>query len=77
MRIKISYSPILKIDTVQSGSDFEIDEGTSVSDLLRSCNVSDMHQRFIQIYVNGEQERLSYEFRDNDDLNLILPLGGG
>lgn len=77
MRINITYSPILKIDNLQSGSDMEIDEGTSVSDLLTDCNVSDIHQKFIQIYVNDKLERLSYVFQDNDDLNLILPLGGG
>ena len=77
MRIKITYSSILKIDDIDSGDSVEIDEGTSVSELLTKCNIIESHQTFLQIYVNGRHERLQYIIQNKDIIDLILPLGGG
>ncbi|HUV08226.1 MAG TPA: hypothetical protein VMX75_10885 [Spirochaetia bacterium] len=77
MNIKISYSAVLHIEGLTNGSILETRDGTSISGLLALFNVKEEHQRTITALVNGRQRGLSHILEDNDDLNLLLPIGGG
>jgi sulfur carrier protein ThiS len=77
MQITLNYSAILKLDDVKNGSTIEIDEETSLKDLLTRWNVREDHQRYIVAYANDMRVGSSYILRENDFLQLFLPIGGG
>jgi sulfur carrier protein ThiS len=77
MKIMLNYSAILKLDNVKNGSSIDIDEETSVKDLLTRWKIKEDHQRYIVAYANDRKVGLSYILRDNDFLQLFLPIGGG
>ena len=77
MKIKVSYVGFLKLEGIKNKSIVQIDEESTVLDLLTRCNVRQSHQRFIVPIVNGKQKDLSYVLKPDDDLFLQLPMGGG
>ncbi|UCB45149.1 MAG: MoaD/ThiS family protein [Spirochaetota bacterium] len=77
MKIKVTYVGFLKLEGIKNKSIVEIDEASTVSDLLNRCKVRESHQRFIVPIVNGKQKELSYMLQQDDDLFLHLPMGGG
>jgi len=77
MHIRLSYTGYLNVGDVANGDLFEVDEGTSVTALLNRFNIRPEHHRFIRPLVNGNEERLSYILKPNDDLMLVMPIGGG
>ena len=77
MKITLNYSAILKLDDVKNGSTIKIDNETSVKDLLNRWKVREDHQKYIVAYANDKKVGLSYILRDNDLLQLYLPIGGG
>ncbi len=77
MKISITFVAILKIEGVKNGSHLEIEQDTSIDDLLTKYNISKEHQRYIIPFVNREQKKISYVLQENDALKLFLPVGGG
>jgi hypothetical protein len=77
MKITVSYVGFLKLEGIKNKSIIEIDESSTVIDLLDICKVRKSHQRFIVPIVNGKQKDLSYVLKPYDDLFLHLPMGGG
>lgn len=77
MKIKVSYVGFLQLEGIKNNSTIEIDESSTVIDLLNRCNVRENHQRFIVPIVNGKQKALSCVLEPDDDLFLHLPMGGG
>ncbi len=77
MKISITFPATLKIEGVKNGSHLEIEQETSIEDLLTKYNISKEHQRYIIPFVNREQKKISYVLQENDALKLFLPVGGG
>ncbi len=77
MKIRVTYSGVLKIENVASGSVVELEEGTTIAGFLTRCNVQPSHQKLIVPIVNGQSKRLTHVLADSDQLNLLLPIGGG
>ncbi|MQY76652.1 MAG: hypothetical protein GH155_03395 [Spirochaeta sp.] len=77
MKIKIKYNAILNLPGVTSGSEIEIKDGATITELLALYRIKEAHQRYIIPFVNGQNQRLSYKLGNGDSLNLLLPAGGG
>ena len=77
MKIKLSFVGYLELKGVKNGDVLELDEGTTVADLLTQHNIRKEHQRHIIPIVNAEENRLSYTLQEADELTLFLPVGGG
>ena len=77
MQIRVTYSGVLKIESVENGSLVEVEEGTTISGFLTRCKILQQHHKLIVPIVNGESRRLTYVLNEGDQLNLLLPIGGG
>ena len=51
--------------------------GATVGDLLTGFHVPAEQQRFLKLFVNGEQVDPARPVRDGDELLVILQVGGG
>jgi hypothetical protein len=45
--------------------------------LLELLGIPPNQQRYLIVYANGRKQSLSYTLRQDDDLQLFLPIGGG
>ena len=77
MRISLAYVGYLHLPGVKNNSVLEVDEPSSVADVLEHFGMRREHRRFLVPVVNGERKRLSYVLRPDDALFLYLPAGGG
>ena len=77
MKIRLYYPALMRIDTVKSGSAFEVQDNATIEELLQSLALSKEHRRYVLVYVNGERKSLSHKLCHNDELKLYLPVGGG
>lgn len=77
MLIKVNYTGYLKFDGVETGTVLELDEGTTVGDLLTGFKIDPEKQRFLRIFANEENAGPSYVLKDGDELTVIMQIGGG
>ncbi len=77
MKIKIKFSAILNLPGVTSGSEIEIEDGSTITDLLTLYRIKETQHHYIISFVNGRNQRSSYRLCNGDSLNLLLPAGGG
>ena len=55
----------------------EIEEGSSVRDVLRIIRLSPLRAKLLLVSVNGERSSLSRELKDGDVIGFISPVSGG
>lgn len=55
----------------------EIEDGSTVNDVLRIIRLSPLRAKFLLVSVNGERTSLSRELRDGDVIGFISPVSGG
>ena len=77
MKITLAFPGFLQINTVESGSTVEVEEGSTVVDLLNAFSISADHQQHIIPIVNQEEKRPDYRLQEGDHLFLYIPVGGG
>jgi len=77
MKIRIEFVAYLYLKGIDNKSWVEIDEPMSVSQFLINNKINQQQQKFIIPTVNKKQEKLTYILKDNDELFLYLPVGGG
>jgi sulfur carrier protein ThiS len=77
MKITLTYTGVIDVKNYANGADIEVDDGSSVDQVLGLCGIREQHRRFVIPIVNGKQVRLTHVLADGDDLSLFLPLGGG
>ena len=77
IKVKIFFEGPSVMDGIKSGDELEVESGTTVSDLLRRCDVQEEFQDFIIPFVNDEHAESSYVFKENDECKLFLPVSGG
>lgn len=65
--------------TLQKGrfdiSDFELDEGTSVSDVVRMIKIDEKDAAII--FINGIHGDLDSVIKSGDEVAIFPPIGGG
>lgn len=77
MLIKLNYTGYLKFEGVETGTVLEVDEGTTVADLLTGFHVAPDQLRFLRLFVNDEKASPSHVLRDGEELTVIMQIGGG
>ena len=75
--ITLKHSPILKIGEISQNGRVEVPAGTTAGALLEQVGVPPRQQRYLILYVNGSKQPLSYTLRQDDTVQLFLPIGGG
>lgn len=77
INVTILFTGLVDVKNVISGSSISIPEGSNLSELLSILGIIEQHKRYIIAMVNGEKETLFYVLKDNDEVKLFLPVGGG
>jgi molybdopterin converting factor small subunit len=77
MLIKLNYTGYLKFDGVETGTVLEVEEGSTLGDLLAGFHVAREQQRFLRLFANEEKVDPSYVLEDGDELTVIMQIGGG
>ena len=77
MKITLSFVGYIQLEGVQNNSIVDIENPTSIDDLLETYGVKKEHKRFIVPVVNGSKRNHSYVLEPDDSLFLYVPLGGG
>ena len=77
MKIQLTYVGYLKFPGVESGSSVEVADGSTVGDLLIHYGIPSAQQRFLTTFINDEGAELTTALQDNDDLAVIIQVGGG
>jgi sulfur carrier protein ThiS len=75
--IILQHSPILKVWEISQNGRVQIPAGSTVSVLLGRLGIPANQQRYLIVYANGSKQSLSYILRENDAVQLFLPIGGG
>ena len=55
----------------------QVPGGTTVASLLERLGIPSKQQRYIIVYTNGKKQSLNYTLRQDDTVQLFLPIGGG
>ena len=63
--------------SIRAGEDFEVNvpAGSTVADLIATLNIGTNEVKAIR--VNGRARAEVYRLRDNDEVDLFPPIGGG
>ena len=77
MKIRLSYTGYLKLEGVKNGEIIDIPEGFTVSDVMTKYKIPEQQQRFLKVFLNDQEAKLTQELKSNDDLLLIIQVGGG
>ena len=77
MLIKLNYTGYLKFDGVETGDVIEVEEGSTIGDLLAGFHVARDQQRFLRLFANDQKVGPLYGVRDGDELTVIMQIGGG
>ena len=77
MKVEVESTGLLHLEGLGKNSFVEVSAGATISDLLNQLKVQKDHQRFVSVFVNGEEKKRSTVLRENDKVTLLLPVGGG
>ena len=75
--ISLSHAPILKLKELDDSGKLELPSGSTIQVLLARLGIPDSQQRYLIVYANGKKQTLSYILRQDDAVQLFLPIGGG
>jgi sulfur carrier protein ThiS len=75
--ITVQHSPILKVEGISQGDRFEVPAGSTVGSLLDRLGIPTNQQRYLIVYANGGKKTSSYLLKQDDAIQLFLPIGGG
>lgn len=77
MKVRLSYTGYLKFDGARSGSHIEVDDGSTVGDVLAGFHVPQEQQRFLRLFANDEGVDPAHVLNEGDELLVIIQIGGG
>ncbi len=77
INIQISFTGVIDIKNIESGSTLQIKLNSTIEDVLTTLGIKREHKKYIITIVNDEKRKQSYVLQDNDHLSLFLPIGGG
>ena len=75
--IQIKYVGKSKIFDLENGSMLRVEEGTTISDVLDAVKVQKSIHKLVVSRVNGDHQSISYILQADDELEFLLPIGGG
>lgn len=77
MKVKLNYTGYLKFDGAATGAILDVEEGSTIGDLLAGFDVAPEQQRFLRLFVGEEKADPSRVIHDGDELTVIMQIGGG
>jgi sulfur carrier protein ThiS len=77
IKIKLSFTGVIDIKDFSNNSILQINEGSTVGDVLSIIGIRKEHKKYIIAIVNDEKKKAVYVLKNNDHLSLFLPVGGG
>lgn len=77
MKIKLKFVATLKFDNIKSGDYLEIPTNYSINELLDFLKIKNEHKKYIIAFVNQKEVKANYILKNNDEVSLFLPIGGG
>lgn len=75
--VQLHFTGLIDIKNLLSGDYVNINEGSTLSDLLSRIGIRQEHKKYIIAMVNEKKEFLHYVLKNNDQIKLFLPVGGG
>ncbi len=77
IRVQLHFTGLIDIKNFLSGDYITLKEGSTLSDLFSQLGIRQEHKRYIISMVNEKKEFLHYVVKNNDQIKLFLPVGGG
>ena len=79
MKIRVKVFPLYGCDlsALDERSWMEIEEGSTVRDVLRRIRLNPLKAKLFLLSVNGERSRLSRKLQDGDVIGFFMPVSGG
>ena len=77
IRVQLHFTGLIDIKNLVSGDYLILKEGSNLSDLLSQIGIRQEHKKYIIVMVNEQKEFLHYIVKNNDQVKLFLPVGGG
>jgi len=75
--VTIRFTGLVDVKKIASGESMNVPEGTDISKLLSILGIIEQHKKYIIVMIRGSKENLLYKLKNNDEVNLFLPVGGG
>jgi sulfur carrier protein ThiS len=77
MKIKITFLRVLDIKKVESGSSIEVKDGCTARELLEYLEIKKERFSSVTVVVNDIPVWSSTVLKENDNVQLLVSLGGG
>ena len=77
MKLTVSFFGPIRRPWPESTRGLQVEQGTTVEDLLVTLGYRVEDMRRVATVVNGKRKSLATELRDGDDLRFVLLAGGG
>jgi len=77
MKIRISFSKLLKLGGYENNSLIEVPDECTVGALLEYLGVPRIRRRSLLVYINDEPNWNSTIIKENDSVGIFTIIGGG
>lgn len=77
IKVQIYFTGLIDIKNLASGDYITLKENSSLSDLFSQIGIRQEHKKYIIAMINEKKEFLHYIIKNNDQIKLFLPVGGG
>ena len=77
MKIHIEYAAMLKAKGVATGSELDIAEGITISQLLDHLQIDQAHQKTVTAFINDRRAHRDDPIPPDARVFLTLPISGG
>jgi len=75
--VKVSITGVLKRPNNDNDFKIELPENSTLNSLLSKLNYSEDHINYIIPIINGRKSNLRVILKNDDEVTLTLPVGGG
>ncbi|HRY29138.1 MAG TPA: MoaD/ThiS family protein [Elusimicrobiota bacterium] len=77
IKVTVHFTGVVDVKKIASGESVSLPAGADVSALLSELEIAERHKKYVVVHVGGRKQGLSHKLKDNDEVKLFLPIGGG
>lgn len=77
MKVKVYPGPFCRTDALDEDGFMDIEEGASVSEVIKKLNCSIPVRMLGLFMVNYKKVKLDTKLKDGDVISIITPIAGG
>ncbi len=77
IQVVVRFSGHALFEGIEDGDAVELEEGSTVADLLVRLGVEDRFLDYVVPYVNDDPKEPGYILQDGDELRPFVPVSGG